>query len=103
MGGPPSLPYTPNPLPFTPLSSPVHSTGELSDVAVEGEVFDGRVPALLHCLVPRLQRHAVDTLTVVTMTTPEKKKRTCSKRHLRKHSLECRPYNQSLLINDPNK
>ena len=51
--------------------APVGSAGELARVAVEGEVLGGRVPALLHLAVPRLQGRTVQALGVVGMVTPE--------------------------------
>ena len=48
---------------------PVHSTGKLSDVAMEGEMFDGRVSSLLNRLVPWLKGDTVDALGMGSMMT----------------------------------
>lgn len=48
----------------------VYSAGDLAEVGVKRHMFDGGLPALLNCLVPRLQGHAVHTLTLWTMVTP---------------------------------
>ena len=62
-------------------------------MTVKGDMFDRVVSSFLHNLVPGLQGNTVNTLTIITMTTPKNNKKVTL------ISMNLGPYNWGVLSN----